>query len=54
MYCTCCLYGVVCNDFEAGNIHYKGHGKRWALKIKTFLGPEMTTRKGSAMWPQKS
>jgi hypothetical protein len=23
--------------------HYKGHWKGWALKIKTFLGPEMAT-----------
>jgi hypothetical protein len=23
-------------DFDAGNIHYKGHWKGWALKIETF------------------
>jgi hypothetical protein len=26
-------------------IHYKGHWKGRVLKIKTFLGPEMTTNK---------
>ncbi len=25
--------------------HYGGHWKGWALKIKTFLGPEMTRAK---------
>ena len=30
-------------DFDAGNIHYNGHRKGWALKIYTFLGPEMAT-----------
>jgi hypothetical protein len=38
------------NDFEAGNIHYKGHCKGWALKIETFLGPEMATSEASAIW----
>ncbi len=42
---TCSLYGVGRNDFDAGNIHYKGHWKGWALKIETFLGPEMVTSK---------
>jgi hypothetical protein len=28
------------NDFDAGNIHYKGHWKGWALKIEACLGPE--------------
>jgi hypothetical protein len=23
-----------------GGNHYKGHWKRWALKIETFTGPE--------------
>jgi hypothetical protein len=31
-----CFYGAGSNDFEAGNIHYKGHCKGWALKIETF------------------
>ncbi len=31
------------NDYDAGNIHYKGHWKGCALKINTFLGPEMAT-----------
>ncbi len=30
--------------------HYKGHWKGWALKIKTFLGPEMATTEASAIW----
>ncbi len=38
MYCTGCLYGAGRNDFDAGNIHYKGHWKGWALKIDTFSG----------------
>ncbi len=33
------LYGGGHNDFDAGNIHYKGHWKVWSLKIKTF-GPK--------------
>ncbi len=41
--CTCCLYGMVRNGFEAGKIHYEGHWKGWALEIETFLLPEMTT-----------
>jgi hypothetical protein len=32
--CTCCLYGVGCNNFDAVNIHYKGHWKRRARKIQ--------------------
>ncbi len=28
------------NEFDAGNIHYKGHWKGWALKNETFLVPE--------------
>jgi hypothetical protein len=31
------------NDFDVGNIHFEGHWKGWALKIETFLGPEMAT-----------
>ncbi len=41
--CTCCLYGAGRNNFDAGNIHFEGHWKGWALKIETFLGPEMAT-----------
>ncbi len=26
----------------------------WALKIETFVGPEMEMSKGSAIWAQKS
>ncbi len=40
------FYGAVCNDFDAVKIHYKGHWNGWALKIETFLGPEMTTGLG--------
>ncbi len=32
-----CLYGVERNAFDAGNIHYEGHGKGWALKSRLFL-----------------
>ncbi len=35
---------------KAANIHYKGHCKGRALKIKTFLGPEMATSQASAIW----
>ncbi len=34
--------------------HYEGHWKGWALKIETFLGPEMATSEASAIWAQKS
>ena len=27
-------------DFDAGQRHYLGHWKVWAMKVKTFLGPE--------------
>jgi hypothetical protein len=43
MYPTCCLYDAGRNDFDVGNIHYEGLWKGWALKIETFLGPEMAT-----------
>jgi hypothetical protein len=49
-YCTCCLYGVGRNDFDAGSIHRKG----LALKIKTFLGHEITTMEASVILAQKS
>jgi hypothetical protein len=29
-------YQGVRNDFEAGNIHYEGHYKGWALKSRLF------------------
>jgi hypothetical protein len=54
MYGTCCLFGAVRKDFDAGNIHYKGHWKGWALKIETFLGPEMAASEASVIWAQKS
>ncbi len=30
--CTCCLYCAWRNAFDAGNIHYKGRWREWALK----------------------
>jgi hypothetical protein len=42
--CTCCLNGAGRNDFDAGKILYKGHWEGCALKIETFLGPEMETK----------
>ncbi len=40
------------NDFDGGKIHYLGHWKGWALKISTFLGPEMTMSEASAIRAQ--
>jgi hypothetical protein len=40
--------------FLMGENHFEGDWKGWAVKIKTFLGPEMATSEGSAMWAQKS
>ncbi len=37
------------NDFDLGKIHYKGHCNSWALKIETFLGPEMASSEASAI-----
>jgi hypothetical protein len=34
--------------------HYNGHWKGWALKIKTFLGPEMAMSEASSIWAPKS
>jgi hypothetical protein len=34
--CTCCLYGAVRNYFDAINIHFDGHWKGWALKLRIF------------------
>ncbi len=42
------------NDFDAGNIRYKGHCKGWALEIDTFLGPETAVSEVSAIGAQKS
>ncbi len=42
-YLLCFLYGLGRNYFDAGKIHYKGHWQGRALKIETFLGPEMAT-----------
>ncbi len=42
------------DDFDACNIHSKGHWKGWALKIETFLGPEMAMCEVSAIWDPKS
>jgi|LakMenE01Jun11ns_1017448.scaffolds.fasta_scaffold7383438_1 hypothetical protein len=32
-----------------GQIHFEGNWKGWALKIYTFLGPEVATCKASAI-----
>jgi hypothetical protein len=41
------------NGFKVCKIHYERHQKGGALKIATFLGPEMATSKASAIWAQK-
>jgi hypothetical protein len=51
--CTCCSFETGQNDFDV-DIHFEGHWKGWALKIKTFLGTEMATSEASAIWAQKS
>ncbi len=51
--CTCCFYGAVHNSFEGCNIIYEGHWKGWALKIETFLGPEMARAKRVPFGPKK-
>ncbi len=33
--------------------HYEGHWKGWALKITTFLGPEMARAKRVSFGPKK-
>ncbi len=33
--------------------HYEGHWKGWALKIETFLGPEMARAKRVPFGPKK-
>jgi hypothetical protein len=48
------VYVTGYNDFVAATSHYKGHWKWWALKIKTFFGPEMATSEASAILAQKS
>ncbi len=40
--------------FWCRQIYYRGDWKGWALKIETFLGPEMATSKASAIWAQES
>jgi hypothetical protein len=34
-------------------MHFEDHWKGWALKIETFLGPEMAKIEASAIWAQK-
>ena len=34
---------------SGGQIHYEGHLKDWALKVETFLGPDL-----GPIWAQKS
>jgi hypothetical protein len=33
--------------------HYEGHWKGWALKIETFLGPDLAQAKGVPFGPKK-
>ena len=35
--------GLAAYDFAAGQRHYLGHWKGWAMKVDNFLGPETTT-----------
>ncbi len=43
-------YGKDESNYLCTSYHWKG----WALKIETFLGPEITTSEASAIWAQKS
>jgi hypothetical protein len=36
-----------------GKIHFESQWKGWALKIETFLGPEMSTSEAISIWAQK-
>jgi hypothetical protein len=38
--------------FMRRKIHFEDHWNGWALKIATFLGPEMATNKASAICAQ--
>ncbi len=49
----CCLYGAGRHDFYAGNIHFKGHWKRWALKIETFWALKWQQAKRVSFGPKK-
>ena len=40
-------------NFDAGQGHYEGHWKGWAMKVKTFLGPETARAKGELFGPKK-
>jgi hypothetical protein len=44
-----CLARDVCNAFDVGTIHYKGHWKGCPLKLKTFLGSETANSETSAV-----
>ncbi len=48
------LYGAGSNDFDEEKSIFKGHWKGWALKVESFLGPEMATSEASAIWAPKS
>jgi hypothetical protein len=50
---TCCLHGAGRNDFDAGNIHYKGHGKGWALKSRLFWALKRQRAKRLPFGPKK-
>jgi hypothetical protein len=41
------------NDFEAGNIHYLGHYKEWALKSRLFWAEMVLTALVAISGPKK-
>ena len=41
------------NDFDAGNIHYKGHLKGWALNLRLFLSLKWQQAKRVPFGPKK-
>ena len=41
------------NDFEAGNIHYEGHLKGWALNSRLFCGLKWQRAKRVPFGPKK-
>jgi hypothetical protein len=48
------LFTYMARYVMACNIHYEGHWKGRALKMETFLGPEMATSEVSVIWARKS
>ncbi len=41
------------NDFDVGNIHYKGHWKGWAPKIEPFWSLKWQQAKRVPFWPRR-